>query len=376
MSKVCFSRPLDESIQSYILRKLIVNGESDFSTVLDGSGQWLVDFQLNTHQLSYFTNEDEQHLYTLVRDHYCGMTKAHPRESPLHIKELVASIFYGQHNFTHYDDLDREASFLRKKFKAKFCIECLKDSLSQYGYGYFKSSWYYDIICGVHHAPLLIMNTSNSIESNNAFRQIIRGELPPNHAVAEAKHKEMNLYSDDIFHSYTTPCLLELATAKLRFFVADYFRADQSLFDAILNSIMTRLEKRLLYSTGEPKKAKFRDVAEGFRRLQEKEYAPVIAFLNDSVEITQGMMGIKSFGSMRFPALTPTDRDCKKCTVSNKHCALSPVIGIFLNPQRVDLSEGNYCDRVNAAYRRSDYRRVEFKVRNRTDFLEADRFTF
>ncbi|GIU47226.1 hypothetical protein TUM4438_25690 [Shewanella sairae] len=269
-----------------------------------------------------------------------------------------------------------KASFLRKKFKAKFCIECLKDSLSKYGYGYFKSSWYYDIVCGVHHTPLFIMNTSNRIENNGAFRQIIRGYLPPNHAVAEAKHKEMNLYSDDIFHSYTTPCLLELATAKLRFFVADYFRADQSLFDAILNSIMTRLEKRLLYSTGEPKKAKFRDVAEGFRQLQEKEYAPVIAFLNDSVEITQGIMGIKSFGSMRFPALTSTDRDCKKCTVSNKHCALSPVIGIFLNPQRVDLSEGNYCDRVNAAYRRSDYRRVEFKVRSRTDFLDADRFTF
>lgn len=190
-----------ESIHSIIYRTHVVNGISDFSNIVTSTGGWTSFPRILKNTLHLYEPIDDLQFLNLLRD--LGLAKITNKmfKQPLaYRKEL--EIFFGDSNAT--------TKVNQRTKKIKYCLKCIQEHIRDYGYGIFKSIWYFNDMCFLHDIPLNVITESKRKDVVLALAAIYRGEQPTNFStslyISESFYDPRKDYHRVVI-DYIAPCL-------------------------------------------------------------------------------------------------------------------------------------------------------------------------
>ena len=144
----------DESVQSFIFRVLMLNGESDFAGVLNRMGEWRAFPFVATMHSHLFRPYDPEYLLSVLQRSAIANPVAGMFSNPLSHFELVPTVFRnGVENYSQ----QTQNNFL----KVNFCVDCIADDLKNCGFGFFRAEWLNQKYCH-HHKKALFNLTGKS----------------------------------------------------------------------------------------------------------------------------------------------------------------------------------------------------------------------
>lgn len=365
------NEPTDELLQSYVLRKLIISGERDFSSIITNNGSWRNCIILKDEK-KHFIDSNKQHIFNIIRKQIEQSSFFH---NPIYIKHLILKIFSDKNNQVNYIYKfveDYECS----KFSCNFCIDCIRGYIKKYGYGYFNIRWMTQKYCTVHNKKLLTLINNSSYKE---YIRVLSGNLPDSIQFKENNQLDYTLEDNKLFNYYSTPCFLLEVEKWLRFYIRSYIKQEEiesscdlevwkqrcrsratykETEDDIISYAVHKINKKLNYSMYGIKKVNFKYVEKAFQALLKLKVKFVIQYLNSSFKIIKARIKTNLNDDVVFPMLVPINRNCKSCNLTQDICPFSRNIIMFQNPQKIEIE--NYCDRMNHNFRNNIYRKEHF----------------
>lgn len=161
----------DESVQSFIFRVLMLNGESDFAGVLNRMGEWRAFPYVASVYSHLFRHYDPENLLRVLQRSAIANPVVGMFSNPLSHFELVPTVFRnGVENYSQ----QTQNNFL----KVNFCADCIAADLKSFGFGYFRAEWLNQKYCHHHEKALFnLTGKSQSVAVSN-IQQALRGEIP------------------------------------------------------------------------------------------------------------------------------------------------------------------------------------------------------
>lgn len=334
----------DESLQSYIFRRILQYGDSDFSCLISRDGMWKVKVVLNSAEQNLFVNDGENKLVSLVKQNYSRFLIVSFYHNPFFYIELFKMTFKSENSLPSLTQFPQIDSLKKVIF---FCHKCMIDSIRSFGYGYFKAEWDNQRVCEVHDVALSYLAPLTMKKATIAIKEIMQGKVPSSAIQCKSK-EEKRIFERQIgfFLSPMSPCLLQLILNKLRRVVHEYY-SDESLYDERLEKLMYSLDKKLLYASGLYKAPNAELIERPLRQLIDKQYQPIRTFISDLYEEVVTFNGVAESKSCSEIMVVPKCRDCLNCTHSKKVCSLSVKIDSFIISRNTQqLINENYCDRI------------------------------
>ncbi len=139
----------DESLHSFIFRKIMTFDNSSFCCIVGKLGRWFARPLIPENLHFLFEDESDEDLLNALRRSWGDETELTIYSNPvLHIN-LLNNIFRSNPVVSLSP---------RVYIPVAFCPECLKESINIYGYGYFKSNWLKGVNCEKHGVKLEILN--------------------------------------------------------------------------------------------------------------------------------------------------------------------------------------------------------------------------
>lgn len=192
--------PYDESLHSFILRhQLLFHPEIKPIGVITGGGSW---------RKSVFVPKKAQHIFHSFPDHelleviddgtvVTGFNnKLH--DSPTRYTERVKEVFFHERP---------EAVKSRGNIRVSFCEYCINESISNFGYGYFKTAWNYKSKCEKHGVQLRQLPPDGFSKNFKRIKSILKGNISksffskqpvfldsPHRNVIDLKDKNVNTF--------------------------------------------------------------------------------------------------------------------------------------------------------------------------------------
>ncbi len=187
----------DESIQSWIYRTLFLNGASDYSSVIGINTMW--------RKTPYFTYEcdidlkyiNDAELICFFRKSNIAKNKSDIFDNPIAYVNEAKSVLQGH-----------AKSISKGTISIGYCSYCISDSISQFGFGYFKAIWLTEDNCDIHKTKLDFMPITSRINGLKLIREIISGKKPSKKI---KQHESISLViptQNITVDYYVMPCIL------------------------------------------------------------------------------------------------------------------------------------------------------------------------
>jgi hypothetical protein len=191
----------DESVQSFIFRVLMLNGESDFAGVLNRMGEWRAFPFVATMYSHLFRPYDPEYLLSVLQRSAIANPVAGMFSNPLSHFELVPTVFRnGVENYSQ----QTQNNYL----KVNFCVDCIADDLKNCGFGFFRAEWLNQKYCHHHKKALFnLTGKSQSVAASN-IQKALRGEIPTKCEQYDCYGEQTSLGTDVVENDVKfAPCL-------------------------------------------------------------------------------------------------------------------------------------------------------------------------
>lgn len=167
----------DESLYSFIYRTQWLKGFMQTQNLITLSGNWKAFPQVIPALIPYYKNHHEKELITLL-----NASGVISREN-----YWLNPLFYFQESLEHIFFSTEKIIKSSRVIPILFCHECIKESIYNNGFGYFKTEWLFYDYCKIHKDKLFrIIEKSN----NEGIRYALSGIIPPSHTT---KNHQVNL---------------------------------------------------------------------------------------------------------------------------------------------------------------------------------------
>ncbi|GAC08258.1 hypothetical protein [Paraglaciecola chathamensis] len=160
----------DESVQSFIFRVLMINGESDFTGLINQHGKWRAYPFVKSIQSGNFKHYDKEELLDTLQRSGIAKPLAGMFSNPVSHFEIVSSVF--RHGIQNYS-MQTQNAFL----SINFCRDCIAIDLRNLGFGYFRAAWLNEKYCLHHKKALFTLTTANLRSSVSNLKEMLRGEI-------------------------------------------------------------------------------------------------------------------------------------------------------------------------------------------------------
>ncbi|MDR3105148.1 MAG: TniQ family protein [Yokenella regensburgei] len=160
----------DETLHSFIFRVCLVNGDENFADVTDHHVQWKEKLQLNVKTTKYFTEYSDNDFLFLLRNAWQAKRNIAIFDNPIEYMSEINSLLTRQ----------RPRRGHGHNPQLKYCIDCIRESISKNGFGYFKSSWHHRFseYCFIHNIPLTHYKKHSTVKPHEVLKTVISGEHP------------------------------------------------------------------------------------------------------------------------------------------------------------------------------------------------------
>jgi hypothetical protein len=191
----------DETLHSFIFRVCLVNGNEKLADITDTKTLWRKNLQLNTKIMQYFTEYNDHDLLTLMRNSEQAKqdTKifSNPVQHMSDIKRLLRK--------------EPPKKWARPGGQLKYCIDCIKNSIREFGFGYFKSPWHAEVsgYCFIHKKSLSHYPAHSQLKPHEVLKTILRGQHPIGSysrlSTSKTTQEQYRLHSIYTFNERTLP---------------------------------------------------------------------------------------------------------------------------------------------------------------------------
>lgn len=160
----------DETLHSFIFRVCLVNGVEEYADVTGQTACWRKTPYLNENIARYFTGYNDHDFLTLIRNSWRAIRNAEMFSDPTEYMSDVKNIYVHHHR----------KRGIAHRTQIKYCMNCIRESIKNNGYGYFKSSWHYKYsgYCITHNKSLTVSPRISSGKPYELIKTILRGEYP------------------------------------------------------------------------------------------------------------------------------------------------------------------------------------------------------
>lgn len=155
-----------ESIHSFIFRSILLNGGTDFSSVLGSRGLWLSVPHLPTECNLLVTSYSDLDLLRLLQDTGLANEEHTHFSKPASYLGTLKRVFPSQ----NYSSKMRKGAV-----HVAYCTSCISDAIHEYGFAYFHGDWITESFCPVHNVELRVIPENNRKEAITIITNVLSG---------------------------------------------------------------------------------------------------------------------------------------------------------------------------------------------------------
>ncbi|MED5325323.1 MAG: hypothetical protein VYE37_03565 [Pseudomonadota bacterium] len=157
-----------ESLQSFIFRNMSIAGSLDFSCVVDDTGSWVARPRVPEKYQHIFHMFDEEILLEITRNSGLAPEPSSLFGNPTSAVVALTNIFAGENSETA----------ITNGIQIAFCEKCMKSSLVENGFAYFRANWLFASYCDEHNTRLSILKNRRRGAAISAVKDILTGDYP------------------------------------------------------------------------------------------------------------------------------------------------------------------------------------------------------
>lgn len=321
----------DEAMQSWIYRCLLVNGVTDFSSVITTNGNWYLTPRFPIKHAKLFTFSCDKELFNLFVKSSMGL-KNLSFITPWAYAEEIRKYLRGMPQY-----MTRGGSA-----PITYCTLCIRESIKVFGFGYIKSQWLFGRQCEIHNTNLISLHSKSRQKTVLLLGDILSGKSGLKGTAYSRNWSPSIGYIDP---EHILPCLIMefYWTASNRYSKQFPRWAYNDFFD----SIGKRIEVHDFFQGNGISLLSFANQKlEYFATRYPKELA---IFFKEKSEAVTLKYGINKPDSFTENLVAKKGRNCSKCHrwSTDNACPINPIISSFRvneggqNP----VSPGNMCDK-------------------------------
>ena len=318
----------DESVQSFIFRVLMINGENDFSGVINQHGKWRAFPFVKTIQSEIFKHYDKEELLEILQRSGIAKPIVGMFSSPVEHFELVPAVF--RHGIQNYN-MKSQNTFLR----INFCRDCIADDLRNLGFGYFRSAWLNEKYCHRHKKNLFTLTSSNLGSGVSSLKDALRGDI-----LAESRECDFepicfdsNVKEEEIKFA---PCMQKALLHWLRKSCSELDRKTGTTQD--VSSLLKR--KTGLYEVVDD--AQLSSICQITKENHQQEFEDFVSKRSVQINTTLKVDGHVFTGKLKVVK----DRNCSTCVLHDKgyQCSETKLIKLIKLMENRETFQENPCD--------------------------------
>lgn len=163
--------PIDESIQSFILRQtLLRKGSFVPNDVFSKCGGWFYEPRISRDMVEAFEHFSDQKLIQLAEESISERKKVYGLFAPpSEGQDIVEQAFSDRAGNNRW----------RRIIRVKYCPKCIVDMIREVGFGYFRKSWNDSNRCLKHKISLEILDSANARTSAMLVAKLLAGLTVP-----------------------------------------------------------------------------------------------------------------------------------------------------------------------------------------------------
>lgn len=157
----------NESLYSFILRGLIISGNTKFDSVIGINGLWLEKPHVPRESQYLFCQLDDSQLFEISKKSGLANENRFMFGNP---SSFIHSLKY---IYAQKNTIPRK---VKGSIEIKFCIYCIKESIILNGCGYFKADWLFSDDCSKHNRSLQAIHFASYCGVKSEILKIFSGE--------------------------------------------------------------------------------------------------------------------------------------------------------------------------------------------------------
>lgn len=291
----------DESVQSWIFRTLVVNGESNFASLIGVNGMWhkrpIAPSRATLNQIK------DLELLRFFRQSGIGIKKAGLFDNPT---KYTLEIHTSKH-------LDLVTNQRKGHISIAYCASCIRESIKTKGFGYLKSEWLYGENCTVHGVDLKILNSDTRDSSEFLLKQILRGKSVETGLQNTENVQYLERYQIVEPEYHVMPCAIR-----------EFFEVASSSRNSHFPS---GLHWDFYYADGRKKQIAVDSLHFWFKKYLVQYNADFQQFINDRLEIREYRFGLLKKNTLSEKLLKNKKTNCSKCYKWDytDYCPIKPI---------------------------------------------------
>ena len=294
----------DESVHSWVFRNLNVLGSLNFTSVVGSNGKWVAEPRFTSSCYVDIESLDDVDLLAFFRRSGIAVKSASMFDYPVDYLQSVERVFQG---------IDY-VSYAKGSIPIRFCPFCIRSSIEEFGFAYFKSSWLYDVSCEGHGQQLIQIKPSTYRDVLNALNIVMSGGLLSNNATEEPTPLKQNKNNEECVN-HVMPCLLN----------DFYWWASRRRYDDYLDT-----SHNVFYNSYSIRKRMSDEQLHGYFKTYSKRYPRQFAdFLSEKAELKECWFGLSQPCSMKENIIKSIRHNCSKCLDFSDYCISGEVIYRF-----------------------------------------------
>lgn len=295
----------DESIQSWIYRTLFLNGAADYSSVIGINSMWRETPHFTSEcdiDIKYISDTD---LINFLRKSNIAQKRSGIFDNPIDYVNEAKFVLQG-----------RTEPNSKGTISIGYCPYCISDSISKFGFGYFKAIWLTEDNCKIHNIKLDFMPITSKVNGLKLIREIISGKRPSK-KLKSSENKSLAKPTPCITVDYhVMPCIL-----------MEFYRVASSEWSNIFPKPryidFYFMDGRRKYTTDSFLHIKFVTYSEKYPLEFNK-------FMLERSEVINYKFGINQEHSLSEKLLKSKGSNCSKCyrLSLGSNCPVQPLIAI------------------------------------------------
>lgn len=287
----------NELIHSFIYRLHKLSGINDFRNLVNDSGKWMTFPKILKGTISYYDYIYEPLILLMLQ--HIGLAK-----KSIHCFDNPASYVRDLNQFFLLSDYHTGSQSGPKPIK--YCLDCIRKSIRDNGFAYFRREWYEGTFCNEHQCELSFVSETSKKPAIHALGSLFLGKCPDKFEVCKQNRTSKNSEKKEVFLAeYVTPCFVN----AFRNFIIDKrddFPAD--LLNKKYYSDLNLQQRHVLFSL--------------YQKLKELKPLIYIDFLDNNTERKVIYTGVLKSTSLKECLLKHKKSSCISCDYSRSSCAL------------------------------------------------------
>lgn len=307
-----------ELLHSFIFRKQLVYGGSEFSNLIGIRGKWHYWPVIIPGTDYYYSNYSERYLLTLLRSNNFALLEEGIFSNPKSYLEDMKKVFFPDEG-NHKKSCIGEQGY----HDIVFCDSCIHDSVKKNGVGYLKFTWLTETHCNIHNTQLLRITPTTRGKTIQLLIHVLKGKVPE----GSEPYKLPTLtrpyyYNSHSRRSYFNSFLEKKAPLTMAKCLAASFhqwvRNNGHFFDETVSRKLLFKKKKDFLIALQSRSGGIGSIDEGqlaclFFSLNELHHEKLADFLSNSAKEVEVWFGVKSGRSLSETIFKSDNCDCHKC---------------------------------------------------------------